>query len=165
METRDALEGEPSRAPVLVVDDDDDIRACLREALQESGYRVYEASNGREALHWMRTVPECLVVLLDLNMPIMDGFDVLRAVRHDMRLRRGHAFLVVTAYTHRPIPADVADLLHGMAIPLVPKPFDLNELLDAVHAAALSCAAAGRRDDTGVTLDTPTEVAPDEVSA
>lgn len=137
-----AKNGERPSSPVLVVDDDRDIRETMTAVLEDLGYKVYEASNGREALHWLRTVPECMVVLLDLNMPIMDGFDVLRAVRHDMSLQRGHAFLVVTAYTHRPIPPDIADLFQGMSIPFVPKPFDVDELLDKVEMASLQCAAS-----------------------
>lgn len=127
--------------PILVVDDDRDIRETMAAVLQDCGYTVYEASNGREALHYLLSVPECMVVLLDLNMPIMDGFDVLRTVRQDLRLQRGHAFLVVTASSHQPIPPDILDLFAGMSIPFVPKPFDLDDLLDKVEYAARQCVA------------------------
>jgi CheY-like chemotaxis protein len=72
---------------VLVVDDDDDLRESLQMALTASGYRVATASGGAEALAWMRTghnVP-CLV-LLDLMMPGMDGFQVRTTMLGDPEL-------------------------------------------------------------------------------
>lgn len=59
---------------ILIVDDDDDIRETLRDLLEDEGYQVLEASNGREALARLRHGSVC-VVLLDLMMPIMDGWE------------------------------------------------------------------------------------------
>ncbi len=65
---------------VLVVDDDPDARARLRTVLERNGWAVQEASNGREALEAVdRTVP--VVILLDLTMPVMDGFSFLQVLR------------------------------------------------------------------------------------
>ena len=63
-----------ARRPVIIVEDDDDIRDTFREVLESEGYHVLTAANGRVALdllEGMRDVP-CLV-LLDLMMPIMNG--------------------------------------------------------------------------------------------
>ncbi len=65
---------------VLVVDDDADTRDRMRQGLEKSGWRVSEAVNGEEALRKVaQAIPH--VVLLDLNMPVMDGFDFLTAFR------------------------------------------------------------------------------------
>jgi CheY-like chemotaxis protein len=75
-----------SDLPVLVVDDDADFRVLARRMLEREGYTVIEADSGRAALDRLRnTVPG--VVLLDLMMPEMDGFDFVATVRADATWR------------------------------------------------------------------------------
>ena len=69
---------------VLVVDDDREIRETLATILDEEGFAVRQASNGLEALEEM-AAHEPDVVLLDLLMPVMNGWEVLRALRHSQR--------------------------------------------------------------------------------
>src|SRR5436190_20649462 len=57
---------------ILVVDDDDDVRDVLRDVLEDEGYKVCTAANGRDALDRLKALVPCLIVL-DLMMPIMDG--------------------------------------------------------------------------------------------
>jgi two-component system, cell cycle response regulator DivK len=65
---------------VMVVDDAEDIRAMLRFVLDSRGYRVVEASNGHEAVMLART--ECPdLILMDLSMPVLDGFGAVRGIR------------------------------------------------------------------------------------
>ncbi|GGX78673.1 response regulator [Massilia dura] len=59
---------------ILIVDDDADIRSVLSEFLEEEGYATATAPNGREALSYLQKHPETSVVLLDLMMPVMNGF-------------------------------------------------------------------------------------------
>ena len=71
---------------VMVVDDDIDIREGLNEALSQEGYAVYCASNGREALDKLMNLdeeelPGC--ILLDLNMPQMNGTEFLNVIQHE----------------------------------------------------------------------------------
>lgn len=61
---------------ILVVDDDDDSRAMVRTILESNGYRVEESPNGKEALERLNTYTPALV-LLDIMMPEMNGYDVL----------------------------------------------------------------------------------------
>lgn len=75
----------PIRRPVLVVDDDRDIRETVRELLELEGWPVITARNGAEALEAMRRVRPALV-LLDLVMPVMDGEEVCRRCRADPAL-------------------------------------------------------------------------------
>jgi CheY-like chemotaxis protein len=70
----DASPSEDTGALILVVEDDDDTRAAVCEMLQEEGYRVASARNGQEAENYLHSGgrPDC--ILLDLSMPVMDGW-------------------------------------------------------------------------------------------
>lgn len=65
---------------ILVVEDDDDIRNVVVEILESEGYPTREASNGKEALEILSTIPKPCLVLLDMMMPIMNGRQFLDAV-------------------------------------------------------------------------------------
>lgn len=61
---------------ILLVEDDDDIRVDLADLLREEGYQVATASNGQEALEWLQVNGEQVgLILLDLMMPVMNGWD------------------------------------------------------------------------------------------
>jgi CheY-like chemotaxis protein/anti-sigma regulatory factor (Ser/Thr protein kinase) len=83
--------------PLLVVEDDADTRALLRRELGKAGWRVTEAENGRVALERIAAERPALV-LLDLMMPEMDGFEFLDILHHDED-RRGIPVVVITAKT------------------------------------------------------------------
>ena len=72
---------------VLIVDDDSPTRQALSSLLDSQGYHVLQAANGLEALELIHPVtePPC-VVLLDLVMPVMDGWEFLKARAHDWTL-------------------------------------------------------------------------------
>ena len=71
-----------SQAPlILVADDEADIRALLRILLEKDGYRVLEAADGLEALQALRDHSEVSLILLDIMMPHLDGFETARALR------------------------------------------------------------------------------------
>jgi len=82
------------RADVLVVDDDEDVRFTLHTLLEDEGYAVYKAAGGEAALARLRAHPCGMVVLLDLNMPDLDGAGVLAAMVADASPAplRGSAF-------------------------------------------------------------------------
>ncbi|HVT22348.1 MAG TPA: response regulator transcription factor [Mycobacteriales bacterium] len=111
---------------VLVVDDDDRIRASLRMALEDNGYRVIESGDGEAALEAIsRDVPD--IVLLDLMLPGIDGFECCRRIRrdHDMPI------LVVSA---RVDSHDVVAGLEAGADDYIRKPFDMPELTARLRA-------------------------------
>lgn len=128
---------------VLVVDDDHAIRDTLRLVLEEEGYAVREAADGAAALDIIRSVSEPHVVLLDLRMPRVDGSRVLSEVEADARLAGRDAFILITANLNT-LPLAVVTLLDRLDVPVLPKPFDMDELLGVVAAAArrLSTLAA-----------------------
>ena len=93
---------------VLVVDDDPDARARLRAVLQRDGWTVSEAGDGREALDVVTHAPPQLI-LLDLTMPVMDGFAFL----HELRERPGCDDIPVVVLTARDLDADERRRLDG----------------------------------------------------
>ncbi len=115
----------PTRAcKVLVVDDEDNIRTVVCELLGEEGYPVTAAANGAEALARVATEHPC-VVLLDMRMPVLDGWGFMRALQ-----AQGHApaVLVLTAAQNARQWAEEVQ-----ATGYVAKPFDVDELLAAVE--------------------------------
>lgn len=111
---------------VLVVDDTPSVRQLLREYLKGQGFAVDTASNGREALYaTRRQQPD--IVLLDLMMPEMDGYEFLRQYRRD-----GSApVLIITA---REEEADAVLGLELGADDYVMKPFRMRELVARIRA-------------------------------
>ena len=141
-----------STTHVLVVDDDKDIRETLRVTLEDAGYTVYEAPDGLSAMDQLLMSPSPLVVVLDLMMPRMTGSEILELFANDSVWARRHAFIVLTAATSRIGLLQLQPLLQQLAIPLLPKPLDMDAMLEAVHAAAqrLASLAADRpRDQPG----------------
>lgn len=121
---------------VLIVDDDESIRESVRLILEDSGYGVLEATDGVMALNILRATPHSMIVLLDLMMPRLDGAGVLAAVADDPRLATRHAYILMTAgrRTVRSLP--LVKLLTELSIPVLPKPFELDAILDLVAQGA-----------------------------
>lgn len=108
---------------ILVVDDDDDIREMVRLILESRGYAVTAAANGAEALAQLRGGERPRLILLDLMMPAMNGWQFLEERARDDDLAR----IPVLAITGNEVgnhPEGVAALLR--------KPFDLSVLFEAV---------------------------------
>lgn len=118
-------------ARVLVVDDDEEIRETLQFIFMDQGHEVVVAQDGIEALETLRSATKPFVVVLDLVMPRLDGYDVLATVATDGQLRGLHQFVVITA-SGDPLEDALSALL---AAPVIPKPFDMDVLTAAVAAA------------------------------
>ena len=110
---------------VLVVDDDPDILDALSEILEVEGYQVDRARNGREALQRLEQAAPDLV-LLDLMMPVMDGWEFARSLGADAR----PPIIVLSADRNVSSKAREIGALGWLA-----KPFELSELLAAVRRA------------------------------
>lgn len=103
----------------LIVDDSSVIRKVARRILENFGFSVIEASDGRQALDaCTKEMPEA--ILLDWNMPVMDGFDFLRALR---AMPSGDKPKVVFCTTENDL-AHIARAMHAGADEYIMKPFD-----------------------------------------
>ncbi len=104
---------------VLVVDDDQDIRESIAILVESEGHPVVTASHGAEAIDRLRSDPAPALVLLDLMMPVMDGWGVLRA----MQANDAWAIIPVIVITanHEDAPDGVQAVLR--------KPFDIASLM------------------------------------
>ena len=125
---------------VLVVEDDEDIRADLTAILRIKGFAVDEAANGKEALARLRGGERPCLMVLDLMMPVMNGWELRAAMLADGEL--ADLPVVVVSGKGR-IPPDEERTLAPAAV--LVKPFELSELLDVVaRFCAAAQAAAGR---------------------
>jgi signal transduction histidine kinase/CheY-like chemotaxis protein len=78
--------GHEPQARVLIVDDDPEVRDIVRTTLESSGLKTFQAVNGRAALDWLEHHPSPSLILLDLMMPEMDGFEFLEQIRNRDKL-------------------------------------------------------------------------------
>lgn len=114
--------------PLLIVEDDDDVRGAIALFLESHGYAVLEARHGGEGLALLRGTPGIRLVLLDLMMPVMDGWTFRDRQRSDPAIA-GVPVVVITADARavgRSAALGVADFLL--------KPLDLDHLLAVVRA-------------------------------
>ena len=108
---------------VLIVEDDLDLRDCVREELEYAGYRVLTASNGREGLEQLESADRPSLILLDLMMPIMNGYQFLAVLRErnpEIPVIVTSAFLEMVA-----VPEGTSEILA--------KPFSTAALLAVVN--------------------------------
>jgi CheY-like chemotaxis protein len=120
--------GMAAPARILVVDDDADIRGAISELLAEEGYEVVCAGNGEEALAQLAAPLAPSAILLDLTMPVMDGWTFRRRQRMDPRLA---AIPTVVISATLPDDARAGGVLGAAAV--LPKPFDAERLVETLQ--------------------------------
>jgi DNA-binding response OmpR family regulator len=123
---------------LLVVEDDDPIRTALRWALEDEGYDVAEAGSGEEAVAVVATAAPDLMVV-DLMLGSMDGFQVIREVRRDHDL----PIIVVSA---RADTTDIVTALEAGADDYVTKPFQVKEITARLRALRRRAGSGGPAD-------------------
>ena len=119
---------ESMKPRILVVEDDQDLRTILKLQLTSSGFEVAEAENGAEGFAAVQALPPDLVIL-DLMMPVMDGFGFLKRAR-SLKNLQGIPILILTA------SEDERHRLRGFqyrADLYMNKPYDLDELTENVR--------------------------------
>jgi signal transduction histidine kinase len=117
---------EPTGMRLLLVEDDSSIRLALIDMLEDEGFAVVAAVNGRDALDELRSAPPPDAILLDLMMPVMDGWEFRVEQRSDPRLA-GIPLLAMSADLSAKARAIAADAY-------LRKPIDFPELLRQLHA-------------------------------
>jgi two-component system chemotaxis sensor kinase CheA len=116
------------RPLVVVVEDEEDSRELLKELLEHHGYRVRTAVNGRTALELLDELgDQACVMLLDLFMPVLDGWGVYEQLKADGKLEQVRVLITTSAPHRAPAGATVLE-----------KPIDIPKLLEilATHCAA-----------------------------
>jgi CheY-like chemotaxis protein len=109
--------------PILIVDDDLDIREILAETLGDRGFSVMTAANGLEALRVLRrTAAAPSAILLDLMMPVMDGYGFMEQLEHDPELADIPVAIITAGHG-----VDEARLAGARSI--IRKPIDMPKLL------------------------------------
>jgi len=110
---------------VMIVEDDPDIRECVQMVLEDEGFEVVTASNGAEAEEELAHIDQPCVLLLDLMMPVMSGWELLEHLQRAGRLADGdgiHVIVISAAPGHLPRGANC-----------MRKPVKLDQLLAAVR--------------------------------
>jgi CheY-like chemotaxis protein len=113
---------------ILLVEDEVFLRELLTENLQDAGYSVSEASDGNAGLEALQSDRRIDVLLSDIKLPDMDGYQIAqagRALRPDLKV------ILMTGYAPTPLPAALQPVVYGV----LQKPFSLEALPEMVAAA------------------------------
>lgn len=132
-----------AKEKILVVDDEEDILELVRHNLEREGYDIRCADTGEKALKKLKADPVDLVVL-DLMLPGIDGFDVARQIKNDPRIQH----IPIVMLTAKGSETDVVTGLEIGAEDYITKPFSPRILLARIHTV-LRRGTAGKSDEAG----------------
>jgi two-component system, chemotaxis family, chemotaxis protein CheY len=118
----------------LVVDDSRATRSALRRILASVGFDVAEAEHGEHALEVMRADPTIELVLVDWNMPVMDGFSLIKAIRKE----RQWAMLPIMMVSAEVDQKQIARAVMAGADEYVMKPFDSDTLIAKLQSLGIA---------------------------
>jgi CheY-like chemotaxis protein len=118
----------PDPKSIVLIEDDEGIRETMAALLEEEGYHVVQAANGQEGLSRIREVVDPCLVLLDLWMPVMNGWQMLAALQREPSLQHVPVVVISAAGDSRP-PDGAAAFLR--------KPIRLETLLESVESHRL----------------------------
>jgi CheY-like chemotaxis protein len=114
---------------VLVVDDDARNIFALTTILEHQGMDVVSATNGRQAIEIIQGTPDLSVVLMDIMMPEMDGYETMHEIRNDSRFRT----LPILALTAKAMKGDREKCLQAGASDYIAKPVNTDQLLSLLR--------------------------------
>ncbi len=113
-----------NQSSILIVEDNKDIQESLKLALEQEGFEVYTADNGFLGLELLKKIPSPCLILLDLMMPVMNGWEFVENISKDILLSN-IPVIVVSAF------ADQKDSVKSNGF--IQKPIDLDSLLTSVN--------------------------------
>lgn len=119
--------GKDSHPGLLLVDDERNILMVLKEIMEMSGYRVFTAENGLEALNFYReNRPVIDLVIMDMIMPVMDGLTAFSEIR---RIDARQKIIIVSGYSQQEDMEFIRDHANGF----IRKPFNIQDFLRQVN--------------------------------
>jgi CheY-like chemotaxis protein len=119
---------------ILLIEDEPDLRETLKELLELIGFQVETAANGREGLFKLETKGNPCLIMLDLMMPVMNGWQFLEALKKDpLHGRAAIPVIVVSA------AVEMAEIQSQYGCPSLSKPVDIDRLLEMAHVHCKSC--------------------------
>jgi CheY-like chemotaxis protein len=129
---------------ILLVDDYPDARAEVREALEELGHVVVEAENGQQALNYLvsRLDARVSLIVLDLQMPVMDGWRFLDLLRCYVKL--AHIPVIIVTATPQP---RLDEVVHRAVLGCLQAPYEMRQLVEMVEAAMDPTSKAQRANE------------------
>ena len=111
---------------ILVVEDEPSLLMVVSETLRDAGYVVWEAGDGEAALRIIKTHPDIELLITDVKMPGMNGYQLVDA---GLALRPELKVMLMTGYAQEPVPKKIAQA----GIQVLHKPFDFDKLPDYAH--------------------------------
>ena len=135
-------------ATVCVIEDDEGTRNIVRDLLTDEGYKVIQAGTGLEGKQILDVSAERMIVVLDYRLPALDGCDLLEIVAQDEYLRERHTFIMMSASPAKTVE-DCGEAIDELDVPIVPKPFDIDDLVEAVHEAQMRLDPGGEPAPAG----------------
>lgn len=121
-------------ANIVVIEDDTDLRETMRDLLEMEGFTVLVAENGREGMQLIANNCKPCLILLDLMMPVMNGWEFLEAMHRDQQ-----AMLAQTRVAVVTAAAEISDLQKQYGCSLLKKPLNVASLFALAHAACDDC--------------------------
>jgi CheY-like chemotaxis protein len=125
LRAHDRVKRPPTSCPVLIVEDDEDLREMMAQLLTLEGFLTATVANGREALDYLHRTSKPDVILLDLMMPVMDGWEFRRLQQADPALARVPVIVLSALHPARAANVDATAFLK--------KPLDFDRLLALIR--------------------------------
>ena len=119
---------------ILLIEDEPDLRETLKDLLELMGFEVETAANGREGLVKLETKGHPCLIMLDLMMPVMNGWQFLETLKNDPLHDRSAIPVVVVSAA-----VDMVDLQAQYGCRSLSKPVDIDQLLGMAHQHCASC--------------------------
>ena len=119
---------------IVIIEDDADLRETMQDLLEMEGFSVYTAENGKAGLKLIENSGKPCLILLDLMMPEMNGWEFLEAMQRDKQ-----ALLAQTPVAVVSAAADMSDVQQQYGCSVLKKPVSLDRLLALAHAHCDGC--------------------------
>jgi CheY-like chemotaxis protein len=119
---------------IVIIEDDHDLRETMKDLLEMEGFSVVTAANGREGLNLIARDGGPCLILLDLMMPVMNGWEFLDAVQRDQQDLLAQTKVAVVSAA-----ADIAEVQQQYGCSVLKKPVSVDRLYALAHAACDGC--------------------------